>query len=79
MTCLSDVTGVWINSKGVDIEQERRDEWGYEIAKEMLESREPFIYQMSGNSIVVAVRIGGEIELFDCVIKRKMRFEENNE
>lgn len=72
---LSNVKAVWHDHKGVDIDKVDRDAWAIDGVKFLAEDPNEYIcYTISGNRIVVSLRDDTGIEVFDCIIQRKMRF-----
>jgi hypothetical protein len=77
MRPFNDVNGVWHDSVGVPIDKHERDKWGTECAEWLAkEPNEYFVYTRSGDTIVIGIRDsdGNTIEIFDCKIRRDMRF-----
>lgn len=73
---LSDeVKGIWRDNEGCLIEESRRSEWAHQVAKNLAENKEEWAsYLLSGDSIVVAFSDDNSIEVYDCLIRRKLRF-----
>jgi len=77
MSHFDDLKGVWLPHKGVPISEADRNSWGVETAEFLLEDENEWVtYTRSGDSIVIAIREhdGKGIEIFDCQIRRKLRF-----
>lgn len=51
---------------------ERRDKWVEEVMKRVVVEPESFFFNISGRSMVIAVKYDdGAREVFDCVLKRR--------
>jgi len=71
----NDVKAIWREQKGVEIPEYQRDEWAVEGVKYLAEDPNEYIaYSISGNRMVITLRDDTGIEVFDCIIQRKMRF-----
>lgn len=78
----NDVNGVWHDNVGVPIDKHERDKWGTDCVGWLTEDPNEFVtFTRSGDSIVIAIREktgnGEIIEVFDCKIRRDMRFMSN--
>jgi hypothetical protein len=55
------------------IDEAQRDRWAKQALEELAADKsEPFFFSASGDSIVIALRCGEELYLFDAKIQREM-------
>ena len=62
----------WNNHNGVEISEEIRNQWAKEILENMKDSDQDFHYIWSGESLVIACRVGNGIKVFDTKVVRSM-------
>lgn len=56
---------------GKPVKRTVRDEWAEDVLQQMLTTGEAYAFNMSGDSMVLAVIDGqGEIEIFDLKVRR---------
>jgi hypothetical protein len=75
MSLSNEVKGIWREHKGVDIAESERNKWATEGVQFLADDPNEYVaYSISGNRFVITVRDDTGIEVFDCIIQRKMRF-----
>jgi hypothetical protein len=63
----------WDNHYGVAISEEKRNQWAEKVLENMKNHPDQeFYYIWSGESLVIACRVGDGIEVFDTKVVRSM-------